>query len=271
MAKISEMAAPAALSGLELVPGLQGSINPGVPLLALGALPRGAVLVLRQRFQADTSSTAAADPGAGKVRWNNATQASATEVYVNNSDADANSISSVWAELNVGGFFYVQGKTGAARAKWQKWQVTAKSPQTGYCALTVTLQGSNDAFASAENMEVTLQQPTPSAGVDRNTVNALSISSGVVTVDCSLGDYFTLALTANVTGWTFSNVPPACSIMIEITQDSTARTVAWPTALKWAGGTAGSVSTASGAKDVLALSTFNGGSAYRSTLAKAFA
>ena len=107
--------------------------------------------------------------------------------------------------------------------------------------------------------------------VDRNVVTALSISSGNVAVDCSLGDYFTLALNANVTSWSITNVPPGCSLMIEITQDSTARTVAWPTGTKWVGGTAGAVSTGSGAKDVLALTTFNTGSTWRATLAKAFA
>jgi hypothetical protein len=93
----------------------------------------------------------------------------------------------------------------------------------------------------------------------------------VVVVDCSLGDYFTLALNANVTGWTLTNVPPGCSLMIEITQDSTPRTVAWPTGTTWAGGSAGAVSTASGAIDVLALTSFDTGSSFRATLAKAFA
>ena len=135
----------------------------------------------------------------------------------------------------------------------------------------MTLVDSAGSFDDADDIELSLQQPNPSPGVDRNVVTALSISSGNVAVDCSLGDYFTLALNANVTGWTFTNVPPGASIMIEITQDSTPRTVAWPTGTTWAGGSAGAVSTASGAKDVLALTTFNTGSAWRATLAKAFA
>ena len=109
---------------------------------------------------------------------------------------------------------------------------------------------------------------------DRSTVTALSISSGVVDIDCALGDYFTLALTANVTSITFSNLPASghgASLMVQITQDTTPRTVAWPASFKWAGGSAGAVSTGSGAKDVLAITTFDAGTAWKATLAKAFA
>lgn len=111
-------------------------------------------------------------------------------------------------------------------------------------------------------------------GTDMSTVTALSSSSGVVNLDCSLGDYYTLALTENVTSITFSNLPGSghgASKMIRITQDSTARTVAWPASFKWAGGSAGAVSTGSGAVDVLAISTFDAGTTWRATLAKAFA
>lgn len=114
----------------------------------------------------------------------------------------------------------------------------------------------------------------PFAVADRSILTALSIASGVVAIDVALGDYFTLALTANVTSITFSNLPASghgASLMIRITQDSTARTVAWPASFKWANGLAGAVSTSSGAKDVLAITTFDQGTTWNATLAKAFA
>lgn len=107
---------------------------------------------------------------------------------------------------------------------------------------------------------------------DMTTVSALTISAGVVNIDCSLGDYFTLALNANVTSITFSNTPGSgkgASKMIRITQDSTARTVAWPASFKWEGGSPGSVSTGSGVIDLLAISTFDNGTAWQATLSKA--
>lgn len=111
-------------------------------------------------------------------------------------------------------------------------------------------------------------------GGDTGTVTALALASGAVDVDCSAGDYFTLALTANVTGITFSNLPGSgkgASKLIRITQDATPRTVTWPASFKWPGGSAGAVSTGSGAVDVLAISSFDNGATWRATLAKAFA
>lgn len=272
MPKISEMAAPAALTGLELIPVLQGSTNVGMPLLAQGAVPRGSVLQLRKPFAADLSATADADPGAGKLRWNNAAPASATILYIDNAATDTTDISAAWASLQVGGFLYVQGSAdGTHRGNWQKWQVTAITVATGYAKLGVSLQASAGAFTDTDAIELTLQQPNPSPGVDRNQVNILSVSSGNVALDCSLGDYFRLAPTVNVTGWTITNVPPACSLMIEFTQDAKARTIAWPSSFKWSAGSVGAVSTTAGAKDVLAITTFDGGATWRATLAKAFA
>jgi hypothetical protein len=106
-----------------------------------------------------------------------------------------------------------------------------------------------------------------------DTVTALA-TSGTVNIDCSLGDYFTLALAGNVTSITFTNLPGSgkgASKWIRITQDSTPRTVAWPASFKWAGGVAGAVSTGSGVIDHLAITTVNNGTAWNATLAKAFA
>lgn len=272
MPKISEMTPPGAITGLELIPGLQGNENAGMPLLALGAAPRGAVLQLRKPFVADMSATSDADPGAGKLRWNNAAPASATTIYINDADANANSIATTWASLTVGGYLYAQGSAdGTHRGNWQKWQITSVTDASGYAKIGVSLQASGGAFTDADTVELTLQQPTPSPGVDRNLVNILTPSSGNVPLDCALGDYFKLAPTANVTGWTITNVPPACSLMIQFTQDATARTIAWPASFTWAGGAAGVVSTGAGVKDLLAITTFDGGATWRATLAKAFA
>lgn len=111
------------------------------------------------------------------------------------------------------------------------------------------------------------------SAASRNTASALS-TSGSVAIDYALGDYFTLALAGNVTALTFSNLPGSgkgATLMIRITQDSTPRTVAWPASFKWAGGVAGVVSTGSGAVDVLAITTFDNGTTWDATLAKAFA
>lgn len=110
-------------------------------------------------------------------------------------------------------------------------------------------------------------------GSDRSTVSALA-TSGSVAIDYALGDYFTLALAGNVSGFTFSNLPGSgkgATLMVRITQDSTPRTVAWPASFKWAGSVPGVVSTGAGAIDVLAITTFDNGTTWDATLAKAFA
>jgi hypothetical protein len=109
------------------------------------------------------------------------------------------------------------------------------------------------------------------AGGTRDTVTAVSSASGVVTLDYSLGDYFTLTLTENVTSWVISNPPGSgkgFTLMVQITQGATPRTVAKPGTT--AGGAALDVSTGNGDIDVLAISSFNNGTTLRSSIAKDF-
>lgn len=94
-------------------------------------------------------------------------------------------------------------------------------------------------------------------------VTALSISTGVVNIDLSLGDYFTLALTANVTSITFSNLPAAGvgrTIMVRLKQDATgSRTVALPSSFKQVTGSDAAVQSAANAYTVLILSSVDQG------------
>lgn len=107
----------------------------------------------------------------------------------------------------------------------------------------------------------------------RNDVTAITSSSGVANIDYSAGDYFTIALTENVTSITFSNLPGSgkgATLALRITQDSTPRTVAWPASFDWSG-SAPSVSTGSGDVDLLIITTFNNGTAWLANLAKDYA
>lgn len=126
-------------------------------------------------------------------------------------------------------------------------------------------------LAKVDGTDYNTEWADPAEVVDRSTVTAVSSASGVVTLNYALGDYFTLTLTENVTSWVISNPPGSgkgFSLMVQITQDSTPRTVAKPGTT--AGGTALDVSTASGAIDLLAITSFNNGTTLRSTIAKAF-
>ena len=93
---------------------------------------------------------------------------------------------------------------------------------------------------------------------------AVSSSSNAATINLRDGTVFTHTLSENVT-YTFSN--PAASgyastFALKVTQDSSARTITWPGAVDWAGGTAPTISTGSGDVDVFVFHTVDGGTTY---------
>lgn len=105
---------------------------------------------------------------------------------------------------------------------------------------------------------------------NHDNVTALSIASGVVNVDLSNGDYFTLTLTANVTSITFSNLPnsgKAQTIMVRILQDTTgSRTLALPASAKLTLGSDSAVNSAASSYTLLAMTTFDQGTRWEATL-----
>lgn len=106
-------------------------------------------------------------------------------------------------------------------------------------------------------------------------VGTLSSSAGVLAIDLSLGNYFLLSLTENITSITFSNLPSANyaqTVWIRVRQHaSAAKTVAWPASFKWEGGAANAVSTTLSAYDNLAITSVDEGTRWEATLAKGFA
>lgn len=275
MPRISEMPRPGPLTGLELVPALQGGGpdgNTGVPLLLTGAPFGGAVLALRAPMVADLSATADADPGAAAIRWNNADPDLATVLFINDVDSNTEDLAALLAVLAVGGFVYVQGAADSeARDNLQKWQVTSITDASGYTKVGVTLQASGGAFADDDPLELTIQQPLPSPGVDRNVVTAVASSGGTTTIDASLGDYFTTTLTENTTV-AVTNVPQACTISLRINQDAaTARTVTFPASFLKRGGGDFTVPATLGARHRLVATTDDYGASWDVDLGEGYA
>lgn len=92
-----------------------------------------------------------------------------------------------------------------------------------------------------------------------------TVAMAAADVDLSSGDVFTVTVSADVT-FTFSNVPSgkAATFNMIITNGGAA-TVTWPTSVKWASGTAPTL-TASGV-DVLTFLTPDGGTTWYGTVA----
>ena len=78
-------------------------------------------------------------------------------------------------------------------------------------------------------------------------------SSNSVTFDFSTGNISKITLSEDITSVTLAGAAAGDILHIQITQDSTARTISgWPAAVKWSGGgTAPTISTTSGAVDIV--------------------
>ena len=129
--------------------------------------------------------------------------------------------------------------------------------------------------AGADIVTVSTNKVAYGKGISEEAVTVTQ-GSGTVTLDLAQGNFFEFTLTENVTGWTFSNLASsgtASSWIIKITQHaSSAKTVAYPAAIKWAGGTDHVMSTATGSIDIVSMFTIDGGtSIYANIVGKGFA
>jgi len=96
------------------------------------------------------------------------------------------------------------------------------------------------------------------------TKTAPAISSGTLTLNCSLGNVFAVSLNAAITTLTISNIPTtgnAFGITLAFTMDGTARAVTWPVAVKWAG-SAPTLSSTNNKVDIFVLTTWDGGTTF---------
>ena len=94
---------------------------------------------------------------------------------------------------------------------------------------------------------------------------APTISSGVLALNCALGNVFHVSLNAAITSITFSNIPAsgtAYGLSLAFTADGTARAVTWPAAVKWAGGTAPTLTSTNAKVDIFVLTTWDAGTTW---------
>jgi hypothetical protein len=90
-----------------------------------------------------------------------------------------------------------------------------------------------------------------------------SISSNTLTLDIENGNVFEITHNSNITTLTISNPPAtgnAGSFKLILKQDATGgRTIAWPAAVKWAGGVAPTLTTTANAINILTFLTTDAG------------
>ena len=93
-----------------------------------------------------------------------------------------------------------------------------------------------------------------------------SISGGTVTLDLNTYTVFNISLNANISTFTIQNVQSAgrsSSFVIVFTADGTARSVTWPTSFKWPSGSAPTLTSTNGKKDVFVFFTTDGGTTWQ--------
>lgn len=81
------------------------------------------------KYRADTASTAANDPGSGKVRWNNATQSASTELYFDRLTDDGFDATGILEASALADEFIIQDQDLAANN--QVWRQTAPATIMG--------------------------------------------------------------------------------------------------------------------------------------------
>lgn len=99
----------------------------------------------------------------------------------------------------------------------------------------------------------------------KETKTAPAISSGTLTLDCSVGNVFAVSFNANINTLSFTNVPAtgtAFGLTLMLTADGTARTITWGSAVKWSGGTAPTLTSTNGKVDVFVMVSHDGGTTF---------
>ena len=102
---------------------------------------------------------------------------------------------------------------------------------------------------------------------DKVTQTSTAVSA--LDIDCSTSNFFTKAISADST-FTFSNVPAtgnAYGFVLELDVNGD-RTLTWPTAVKWAGGSAPTLTA--GKTHLFSLVTVDGGTTWRGSAAVDF-
>ena len=197
---------------------------------------------------------------------------SSGEVNATTLQIAGSSITSTAAELNlvdgssagtiVNSKAVVYGSSGEVNATTLQiggTSITATAAEINYLDITTLgLTEASKAVTADANGVVSFDNGT----IDE--VTSVTSSSNAATINLRDGNVFEHDLTENVT-YTFSN--PAASgrssaFVLKVIQDSSARTITWPSSVDWAAATAPTLTTTSGGVDVFVFLTIDGGTTY---------
>jgi collagen type VII alpha len=138
--------------------GVTGATGPTGPTGVTGATgPTGMGSGLRYAY---SSTTTAADPGAGTFRLNNATPASATALYIDNTDAGAATVTGIidtWDDSTstINGRLRIKNLAGT---EWVEFDVGTVTDSTGYRTVVLSAGVGSGAFTNGGTFFITFSR-----------------------------------------------------------------------------------------------------------------
>jgi hypothetical protein len=105
------------------------------------------------RYTLDLASQADSDPGAGKLRFNHATPASATKIFLDDETSDGVDLSTTLLDLGSSGYIRIQSVDDVGEWLYAKW--TAIVDDTGYFDIAITVLASKGTLDDTDAVLVT--------------------------------------------------------------------------------------------------------------------
>ena len=102
-------------------------------------------------------------------------------------------------------------------------------------------------------------------GIPVETKATPAITAGALTLNLSNATLFYVSLNANITTFTFSNSPASpkvASFTLQFLADGTARSVSWPTSIKWSEGVVPTLTSTLNKLDTFSFLTHDGGTTW---------
>lgn len=109
------------------------------------------------RYTIDLDSTAATDPGAGLLKFNNATLASVTAIYIDDSTVDSVDLSTLLGSLGTSGLVKITSVADVSEWRVYKW-TAAPTDNTGWWTFTVIDQAGTGTFEDGDEVQVLFLQ-----------------------------------------------------------------------------------------------------------------
>lgn len=92
---------------------------------------------------------------------------------------------------------------------------------------------------------------------------SVSLSAGIITINCEDGPIQSLALNNNATNVIFTDANPSTqfstTVTLRVTQTGGGNTITWPSNIDWSGGTTPTITATNNAVDIVGFTTFDAG------------